>query len=582
MFSQFLKSLDIIQSTNLKKCILVVFLQIIVIFLELFSFTLIIPVVSILIDPTKKQLFEKIPFFMDLTSNQIILYIVIFLIILTLIKVIGLLLIEKKTQIVLKNINLYLSKKIYFFYIFSPWKEIVKKDHSDILRNVLSDTNLFVNQGIYRYILLTKNLILLTSFSIYLFILKPLPTIVILFFFTLITLIYFFFIRKRSENLSLKIRELETLRHKNVSDSLFSLRELKLINNDNFFINNFISSENNFYNTIITQQIMSKVPRFLLEIFVVFGIGLSILLAIETNQEIIDLIPVLSLYFIVIIRFIPVFIGINTDIQTIKYSKHQIDEVILNIKKLENFKNNLNHHSGETNSKINNKQILFFNKSQNTIEIKNLSFSYSKSLPLVFKNLDFKINDGQMISLEGKNGSGKSTFVDLISGLLEPDEGDISLNGKSIFKDIKSWQSKIGYVSQNSFLSNDSIKDNIIFGRKNLTNDHLNKVIKLTNLNDVLNNLPEGIDTKIGSLGKFLSGGQKQRIIISRALIEDPSIIILDEATSALDLYTETSFINLIKKIKENKLIFVISHSENIQKFCDVRFEILNNKLIKK
>ena len=148
----------------------------------------------------------------------------------------------------------------------------------------------------------------------------------------------------------------------------------------------------------------------------------------------------------------------------------------------------------------------------------------------------------------------------------------------NLFSD--NWRKNIGYVSQTNFLINSSIRNNIIFGRKNISEKDLEKVLKLVGLDSFVNKLPEGLETNVGNLGSSLSGGQKQRISVARALVTNPKLIILDEATNAFDLDSEKKFLDLINKIKKNRLIIFIAHSVKIKNFCDVKL-IIDNKKIK-
>ena len=196
-----------------------------------------------------------------------------------------------------------------------------------------------------------------------------------------------------------------------------------------------------------------------------------------------------------------------------------------------------------------------------------------------FNISSIKLNSDFTYYLEGTNGSGKSTFVDLISGMLIPKSGSIDVNGSNI-KDISNiWLKNIGYVSQTNFLTNDTIKENIIFGRKDIKEEDIEYVIKIVGLEDLVNALPEKIDTKVGNLGSSFSGGQKQRISIARALACNPRVIIFDEATNALDANTERNFLEIINKIKKNKIIIFIAHSQVIKDFCDIKAIIKNKKI---
>ena len=287
-----------------------------------------------------------------------------------------------------------------------------------------------------------------------------------------------------------------------------------------------------------------------------------------------ELIPIFGLYGVVIIRLIPLFTQINQNVQIIRLSNNQINEIIKNVNrqnkdKIE--KNELAKNSSNYKEEI---------KNINRIEIKNLSFSYDGT-NYVLKNLNLEFTKDKTFYLEGKNGSGKSTLVDLISGMLKPTQGKIEINGEDIRDSKLSIKSKVGYVSQTAFLINDSIKENIIFGRKNIEDKQVENVIKLTGLDKLINNLPDKIDTNVGNLGGKLSGGQKQKIMIARSLIDNPGLIILDESTNALDFDSEKNFLKIIDKIKKNKIIIFISHSEQIKKFCDEKY-LLQDKTVKK
>ena len=163
--------------------------------------------------------------------------------------------------------------------------------------------------------------------------------------------------------------------------------------------------------------------------------------------------------------------------------------------------------------------------------------------------------------------------------MLNPITGKVLFNNQNIQNFKEEWQNQIGYVSQTYFLINSSIKDNIIFGRKNISEDKLKNIIKTVELATLIDSLPEGIETKVGNLGGKLSGGQKQRIVIARALINDPDIIILDEATNALDNETEDNMLKIVNKIKIGKIIIFIAHSEKIKNFCDINLLIKDNNI---
>ena len=213
--------------------------------------------------------------------------------------------------------------------------------------------------------------------------------------------------------------------------------------------------------------------------------------------------------------------------------------------------------------------------------IKNLSFGYLKNKN-IFSNLNIEFKENSIIGIQGDNGSGKSTLVDLIAGFLKPKNGSITFNDQEIHENLKDWRKLIGYVSQSQFLTNDTIKNNIIFSKNELINeDKFEDAITKSGVKDFVRTMPDGLYSQIGDLGLKLSGGQKQRIAIARVLYKSPEIIILDEPTSAQDNKIESFFLNVIKELKQKKIIILISHSQNIHSICDENYRVENNNLIK-
>ena len=185
-----------------------------------------------------------------------------------------------------------------------------------------------------------------------------------------------------------------------------------------------------------------------------------------------------------------------------------------------------------------------------------------------------------MIGISGKSGSGKSTFVNLITGLLQPKEGYIEIDKKNISDNIKHWQNGIGYVPQNIYLIDDSIAKNIAFGEEKIIDENkINEAIKFAQLEDFVSKLPDKLNSSVGEQGILISGGQKQRIGLARTFYKDPKIIILDEATASLDKKVENEILDLILKLKNKKTILIVSHDPNVLKHCDKVFSIENNSI---
>lgn len=197
----------------------------------------------------------------------------------------------------------------------------------------------------------------------------------------------------------------------------------------------------------------------------------------------------------------------------------------------------------------------------NTVEFENLGFKYEKDGKWILKDINFKVNKGEVVALVGKSGSGKTTLVGLIPRFYEADAGCIKINGLDINSySINEYRSHIGIVPQETFLFSGTIEDNFKFGRDNVTEEEVIEAAKMANAYDFIMELEHGFKTEVGERGVMLSGGQKQRIAIARALIQNPQIMILDEATSALDTESERLVQSALDKLMENRTTFVIAH----------------------
>jgi ABC-type multidrug transport system fused ATPase/permease subunit len=237
-----------------------------------------------------------------------------------------------------------------------------------------------------------------------------------------------------------------------------------------------------------------------------------------------------------------------------------------------------------------NKNILVENQDEgflfpkNQIVLKNICYDYPESKRTTIKNINIEILAKSIVGFVGPTGSGKTTLVDIILGLLDPKKGFLEIDGKKITKqNVRSWQKSIGYVPQNIYLSDDTIAANIAFGvqRNEIDLDLIEKSSRIANLhNFIINELPEKYDTIIGERGVRLSGGQRQRIGIARALYNKPKVLVLDEATSSLDNQTEESVIKQILSLNQNMTIIIIAHRLNTVKNCDIIFRLENGQII--
>jgi ABC-type bacteriocin/lantibiotic exporter with double-glycine peptidase domain len=369
------------------------------------------------------------------------------------------------------------------------------------------------------------------------------------------------FISHKLKKISVLRSEYDSLLFKQIQESFLGIKDIKMYGRETSCLKNF---ENNlldlkFIKTKFT--IIMNLPKVYIELIAISCFVFLILISIYFLNNLNNLIPNLALFAAAAFKLIPSLNRLIISSQNIKYGQTALNNIINDIE--------TNTFSNEKiNSQL--KQIEFLEK----INICNISYFYDNK-KIILDNINFEIKKGETIGIIGQSGSGKTTFVDILSGLIPPTSGRITSDNIDIQKNIRNWQDQIGYIQQNTYLMNDSIKNNIAFGLNNLEiNDlHLKNSINISQLDDLVNELPLGIETAIGERGIKLSGGQRQRIGIARAIYKNPKILIFDESTNSLDSETEKKILDNFKKFKDDKTIIIISHNRESLKQC--------NKIIK-
>ena len=367
------------------------------------------------------------------------------------------------------------------------------------------------------------------------------------------------------------------LNNENIFNLNFSLvngiKEILIFGIIRKILNNFSTSLNSLEKVDAKNAVIVTIPRVILEQFIILVLILIILSMYYAGKSSDSIIIILSFFLAAAYRLVPSFNRIFVAYQQIKFGKPS-QSLILEYYNLKN----KNLFTDDQNIHENNLNLINFKKN---IQLKNISFSYSDNKDILHK-LNFTINKFDLIGISGESGSGKSTLVNILTRLIEPDNGNLSVDNVEIksLQNIRNYQNLFNITSQDSFLLNGTIKDNIVFGGDSeVSLKRLEEAIKFARLEQMINELPDGIETDVGLTFKKLSSGQKQRIALARAYYLDRSIIIFDEATNALDEKNESKIIENILKLKSKKTIIIISHNEKNLKECDKIFKFENKTL---
>lgn len=464
------------------------------------------------------------------------------------------------------NMRVSLLKKYQMFAL----SEFQKKNKSEYIYNILALTNAYSKLiiSIFKTLgdFIVALLIILFLSSQNIFVLTSILLILILLFFS-----YDKIFRSKLFSYGESMNSLSSKLFQIVSETLVGFKEIRLLGKEIFFtkkIKNISVKWSEFTKKSILIEIM---PKYLIEFIFMFFVIIFTLLLVVTKSDLDEFIPLVATFTVASLRLFPISNSFLSNIVTIRANKDSIDRLhkVLNSLIDVRLKEENEDHKPSKTEKFNN------------LKITNLSFRYDKEKKFIFKNLNVTLENNKVVGIFGESGSGKSTFVDLITGILMPESGNIEINGKNLNENLNLIKKLTSYLPQQIFLIDGTIQENIALGEdiKNINKQKLYKSIEKAELNKLVKDLPEGINTRIGDNGTSLSGGQRQRIGLARSFYYGKQILIFDEATNALDEKIERSIIENIMQNKKNNLTIFISHNKDILKECDEIYEIKANTI---
>ena len=467
------------------------------------------------------------------------------------------------------SFNFYYStlNKLFREYLKKPYEFFLNKNSSEFIRNVTSETSVLAIQFVSPLFVLFSEIIVLIGLGSLLFYLEPeifSVSVIIIFLF------YFLFIASTKNKIKKwsyerQISEKKSIQY--VQQAIRAIKNIKILSREDFFYNHLKIHSHKIYKLLWKMQFLRQVPRHWLEFLFILIICFSLLFLFE-GEKTIEFLPSLSIFAISFVRFMPSLNRILPSYQSIKFSYPALEIIYNDMFKL---------------SKLidKRKKINYFTPVQNDIliDLEKVNFKYKKSNNFIIKNIKLKILKNSLIGIVGESGQGKTTFLDILLGLLKPTSGIVKLN-----KSLEKSKYIFGYVPQNPYILDDNFVNNITLDESNEIS--LSKFKKLEEILEScgLSKFKSKLRDKnyfLGEEGSRLSGGEAQRVSIARCLFNEANILILDEPTSSLDSKTEDKILKLILRLKKKVTIIIVSHKKKPLKYCDDIYKINNQKLYK-
>lgn len=549
------------------KIIYITLLMMVNTFFELLSVGMILPIINILLKKDLSFLPENIYNFTEQFAYIDLIKILIgFIILIYLIKNLFIIFYHYQQGLFLRNLQIRVVGDLFEKYIYQNYSFFLQKDLGTILRNV--NTSRVVSLCILSYMTVFLEIIIVTCFLIYLLYLNFLSTIIISSIFLFFSSGLYLITKKKLYEWGSQKQEYDAKINQQIIQAFSLIKNIKIFNKEKKITDFLKKILFNYENLTLKTDIVQQLPRGMSEVLGIICISLLILILSIMGETSTEIVVLAAIYAAVAYRLIPSSTRIIAAAQRIKNYGPSL-ELVKN--EFITTKNNISNYDTQ------NKKLRF-----NKIEFDNVDFHYNKNEKNIFSNISISINRGEVIGILGESGSGKSTFINLISGLIKPTKGKIKINSEDLENTKNNWLSCLGYVPQQVTLFNDTIANNISFFEEKKDNkfqENLESVIKKVNLKDFINSLPEKENTEVGENAAKLSGGQIQRIGISRALFNDPEFIIFDESTNSLDEQNEISIMDFIYSLKNSKTVLIISHKKSILEKCDKIYEVKDKKI---
>lgn len=471
-----------------------------------------------------------------------------------------------------RKVGSSLSNLMYNSIVHNDYISITQKNSSEFL-SIITEKAELTKQSIFNLLNIISSMILLIALLTFILLITPNVSlgafISVILVFIIIILLTKKILSKQSLNQSKSIFE----RFKIVNETYGIIREIIIDNSQKFFKTKYKKSDDKFRKSQFLIGIISGIPKFIIEYVLILVIFLFVFkLLFFYNYSSSYVLPIISSFAFVAYRSMPLLNNIYSSLAQISGYKESVLEGISLLEEINIDKENKNDYVSKSFNHL---------EFDSTLKLQNISFAYPNKQETIISNINISFQKGKIYGIKGSSGTGKSTLLNIISGLIKPDMGELYVDDTIIENEkINLWKKKVSLVSQSNFFMDETIFENLTISSKIKDSRKLEslvkKALKISVLEEFIEKLPEGIHTMIGDNAIRISGGQKQRLALARALCKNPECLLLDESTSGLDIENEKALISNLKKIDSKMLIILVSHKKQTLDFCDKIIDLDN------
>ncbi len=579
-----LKKINILlDHTQRVRMVFLVILMLISAFLETLGIALIVPIMSVIVDPVSisqnkyhmGDLYNALHFS---STTDFAVFMMIGLVLVFVVKNI-ILFLSNKAQLKFIYTNQFdTSNRMMINFMMRPYEYYLGADTSVIQRNITSDIN-----NVYALILillqLLSEIIVFIGLVAVLLVADAKMTMTIAAILILVLVIIRYVIKPIMLKAGKDNQNYYSGLYKWINQAVTGIKEIKVANKESYFINEYAKCGEGYVRAVQKYNLYNSSPRLLIETVCIASLVFYMMFEMLGGEtQLSEMISQVSVLAAAAARLLPSANRINNYTTSIAYLEPFLDNVSDNLQQ-EIHDKNISYRAEDYKKKVTVEKLPV----KKAIEMKNITYRYPNTDTLIFDDANVTFPVGRSIGIVGTSGAGKTTIIDICLGLLHPEKGVVLADGVDIQTNYRGWLRNIGYIPQTIFMLDGSIRKNVAFGvpDEDIDNEKVWNALREAQLDEHVRSLPDGLDTEIGERGIRLSGGQRQRIGIARALYEDPEVLVLDEATSALDGETEAAIMDSINRLHGRKTLIIIAHRLTTIAGCDMIFRVKDGKVVR-